>query len=107
MTDIEAIWRAARKRAGMLKQCRLSRGHRACLMGLLDDPTHGSELARRVGEQQSNVTNRYLPRLEALGFVQREAVSGLGNNGGGRPAYIWTLTQRGQELAELLRTNED
>lgn len=73
------------------------------LLALLSGPAHGSEVARRAGRHQSTVVAVWLPRLCERGFVQAsDPVEGLGHQGGGRPARIWTLTERGRELAEAL-----
>jgi hypothetical protein len=78
------------------------------LIALLDGPAHGSEIARRAGQRQQNVTWVWLPKLRQFRLVETDPwdTPGLGHQGGGRPARVWELTASGRELAELLRDED-
>lgn len=80
------------------------RGYCAIVVGLLEHSgVHVSELARRIGEDQGNVSV-YLNRLADLGlarFVQEQ--EGYGRNGGGLPAHFWELTDVGRDMARMIK----
>jgi len=105
--QVQRIWLAARPRRGPgpggTDRRRPSAAIGAVLLALLDGPVHGGDIARRTGQAQPEVTSRRLPRLERYGFVRPvERVPGRGHQGGGRPAVIWALTERGRGLAGAL-----
>jgi len=58
----------------------------------------GSEIARRIGQGQSNTTKLTLPRLQEMGLIEfREQT----NPRGGRPLHIWRLTEKGRDIGIL------
>jgi hypothetical protein len=76
-----------------------SRSATAALVYLLNNPpTWGSELARAIGSGQANLTNLTLPRLEDMGLVEYTSQQ---NPRGGRPLHVWSLTEKGRDIAIL------
>jgi DNA-binding HxlR family transcriptional regulator len=104
LDPIEKVWMSAAWGSGCkTDRRRPSAGIRAIILALYrQGATHGSELARRTGQVQSNVTSAWLPKLERYGFAHHLDVPGLGHQGGGRPAHEWELTSAGKALAELI-----
>lgn len=99
---IETLWTEARDRVGAPRERRRpAPGVSEVLTAMFRSgcfPLHGSEIARRSGQGQANVTALTLPKLVRFGFAQQ----GLAVRGPGRPAQFWTLTPAGQQLAGLL-----
>lgn len=112
--EIERRWMAARNRAGKFADRRTpSPGITATLTTLLLGSMYESELARRSGQDQGNLSGQWLPKLQRFGFVDiTDVVAGIGGGnrhreaGGARPAVFWKLTKAGRELA-LLLTHEE
>lgn len=107
MSEVESIWSRAKQRGGHpWDRRRPSNGIAAVLLVLLDGAAHGSEVARRAGQSQPNVTANWLPKLLTYGFVDAMETPGIGRNGGGRPGTEWSLTTAGKQLARLIREEE-
>lgn len=103
--DAELIWMDARRRYGHLKDRRRpSTGISAVLVALLEHgPVHGSQLAALAAQNQGNLAGQWLPKLRTWGFIECTGEEvGVGHQGGGRPAQIWTLTPAGRRLARAL-----
>lgn len=101
---IERLWRDARGEAGHpIRGPRLPMpGTRQVLVVLRRQGSAiGTEVARRAGLSQSNVTALYLPRLRLYGFVSCQDRPDLGSPYGGIMAQEWALTAAGADLAEL------
>lgn len=102
--EIERIWGLGRREGGRSGDWRRpSPGLADVLVTLSRGATYAGDLARRTSRDQGTLSGQWLPKLERFGLVARaDAVPGLGGQGGGRPAQLWRLTQRGRELADLL-----
>lgn len=126
MTPVEALWLPARNRHGQATRRsndlsgvqsardrrRPSPGITAVLLVLEPAKTlHGSEIARRSGQDQGNVTARWLPRLKQWGFVDVvdtvPTAQVRADKRGGRPTVTWRLTARGRELVAVLRAERE
>lgn len=105
--EVERIWVTARDTAGDWRNLRRPAAAMTRVIEVLakSGPLHEGEIARRSGARQENVHRAYLPKLEMYGLAQVvkvEVSSGLGHQGGGRPARHWVLTLTGQRLAQAL-----
>lgn len=103
MNTVEQLWTAARNRHGNFSDRRTpSAGISAVLLALRDGPSYGSEIARRTGRDQGNVSVwlRKLDRFDLI--IGGEVIPSQGHQGGGRPAVFWELTRAGCVLAEAL-----
>lgn len=108
--EIERTWREIREEFGHpTKGPKLPMlGTRKVLVTLLRQGSGiGTEVARRAGLSQSNVTAHYLPRLRMYGFASCQDRPDRGAPHGGIMAQEWSLTRAGVVLAELCEEFDD
>ena len=105
--SVEQLWTTARNQHGNWGDRRTpSPGITDVLLALRDGPVYVSEIARRTGQDQGNVSV-WLRKLADWGLTERAAVIPAGEvksgkAAGGQDAVIWRLTRAGHELVAAI-----
>lgn len=102
--DAKGAWRAACRRAGLTNAWTTtpSPASSALLATLaeLTEPLGGTALAARAGVSQGKATSTQLPRLAAMGLATWRL--GDSTHPGAPFPRLWTITERGREMARIL-----
>lgn len=100
----KSAWRTACRDAGMTNAWTYTPppAAAALLVGLAQHghPIAGTTLARLVGVAQGHATSAHLPRLAEMDLVVWE--DGEPSPVNGRVPRVWSVTERGRKLAEVL-----
>lgn len=100
-SQVYRYWRICRERAGIraiLNQTAI------VILAYLED--HGEAWQMQIAVEnnlnQPNLSNNHMPNLVSMALVDYVERPGVGSQGGGRPAKIYTITDQGRRFLDLL-----